>query len=179
MADNLDIINCPACHNAMTKVHFPDLGINIDVCTEGCGGIYFDNRELEKFDEAQEDITPILESIKGKKFEEVDASEPRMCPVCGTKMVRHYNDIRKEVMIDECYNCGGVFLDNKELFKIREAFKKVEKEGSQEAVDEFNKMLVSTFKVPENAVINFIKKFPKSSTMQLFEALCTNMYKNM
>lgn len=82
-------------------------------------------------------------------------------------------------MIDECYNCGGVFLDNRELFKIREAFKKVEKEGSQEAVDEFNKMLVATFKVPESGVIDFIKKFPKSSTMQLFEALCTNMYKNM
>lgn len=177
MTDNLDIINCPACHHAMAKVPFAELGINIDICTEGCGGIYFDNRELEKFDEAHEDITPILENIKDKKFIDVNTEETRICPVCNTKMVKHYNDRRKEVMIDECYNCGGIFLDNQELFKIREAFKIIEKEGSQEAVEEFNRIMMSVFKAPK--ACEFIKKFPKSQTMKFFEKLCTEMYMNM
>ena len=57
MADTLQKIKCPACGKEMEKVFIPSEGINFDICTQGCGGIFFDNRELDKFDEKDEDIS--------------------------------------------------------------------------------------------------------------------------
>ena len=68
MADTLQKIKCPACGTEMEKVFIPSEGINLDICTQGCGGIFFDNRELDKFDEKDEDISKILEQIDGKDF---------------------------------------------------------------------------------------------------------------
>lgn len=63
----------------------PAEGINIDVCLDGCGGIFFDNREFRQFDEKAENIDEILKEIEGKEFEKVDESLTRTCPVCRLK----------------------------------------------------------------------------------------------
>ena len=47
MADTLKELKCPACGKVMEKVFIPSEGINLDICTDGCGGIYFDNREFK------------------------------------------------------------------------------------------------------------------------------------
>ena len=122
MADTLKTLKCPACGKDMEKVFIPSQGINLDICTQGCGGIYFDNRELSAFDEKHEDISKILEKIENKKFGNVDTTIDRHCPNCGSKMVKNYSSINKEIEIDECYNCGGKFLDNSELQKMREEY---------------------------------------------------------
>ena len=119
MADTLKPLNCPACGKTMEKVFIPSQGINIDICTEGCGGIFFDNREFDRFDEKDEDISEILTKIEGKKFSKPDESLTRVCPNCGAQMVKNHSSIKKEIEIDECYTCGGKFLDNSELVKIR------------------------------------------------------------
>lgn len=123
MADNTDkIMNCPACGKPMKKIFMPSQGINLDVCVDGCGGIYFDNREFSKFDEPNEDIAPLLEVLSGKTFQYTDQSVIRKCPNCGTDMVKNYSSSKKVVQVDECYNCGGKFLDFGELEKIREDY---------------------------------------------------------
>lgn len=122
MADTLKTIKCPACHRDMMKVYMPELGINIDVCADGCGGIYFDNREFKHFDEKHENIDQILNALQGKTFIEVDTTLPRTCPVCGAKMVKNFSSIKRQIEVDECYSCGGKFLDNGELEKIRDEF---------------------------------------------------------
>lgn len=88
MSDTLQPIKCPACHKDMVKIFMPAEGINIDVCLDGCGGIFFDNREFRQFDEKAENIDEILKEIEGKEFEKVDESLTRTCPVCGSKMVK-------------------------------------------------------------------------------------------
>lgn len=122
MADTLKALKCPACGKDMEKVFIPNLGINLDICTDGCGGIYFDNREFERFDEKDEDISKILEKISGKEFAPVDQSQTRICPNCGAKMVKNSSSIHKKIEVDDCYSCGGKFLDNNELQKIREEY---------------------------------------------------------
>ena len=37
-------------------------------------------------------------------------------------MVKNFASIKKEVQIDECYACGGKFLDHGELTKIRSQY---------------------------------------------------------
>jgi len=122
MADTLKNLTCPACGKEMEKVFIPSEGINLDICTQGCGGIYFDNREFNSFDEKHEDISTILDNLKGKEFQPVDTETERFCPNCGAKMVKNHSSIHKTIEIDECYSCGGKFLDNNELVKVREEY---------------------------------------------------------
>ena len=118
MSDNKQTINCPACGKEMVKVFDEEKGINIDICLNGCGGIFFDNRELEKFDEAHESADEILNAIKEKEFAKVDESDVRICPICNVPMVKMGSG-RGGVEIDVCNTCGAKFLDNGELEKVR------------------------------------------------------------
>ena len=135
MADNLEIIECPACGKKMKKVYMPDAGINLDVCVNGCGGIYFDNREFKKFDEQHEDIEPLVKAFEGKQYLTIDTAETRICPVCSMKMVKNYASAKHEVQVDECYGCGGKFLDHCELDKIRAQYA-TEEERAADVVKE-------------------------------------------
>ena len=119
MADNFRTLRCPACQKEMKKVFVPSEGVNVDICLDGCGGIYFDTREFKYFDEQDENIEEIVKAAEGKTFAKVDESLPRTCPVCGARMVKNYASVKKEVQVDECYSCGGKFLDHGELEKIR------------------------------------------------------------
>ena len=123
MSDNFDTIKCPACQKKMKKIFIPSEGINVDICLDGCGGIYFDNREFKYFDEQHENIDEIIKAVEGKTFEKTDETLPRTCPVCGARMVKNFASVKKEVQIDECYACGGKFLDHGELSKIRAQYK--------------------------------------------------------
>ena len=120
MSDNKEVITCPACGNYMQKIFMPEASVNIDICLEGCGGILFDNREFQKFDEPHEKIDEILDAIKDKTFIKVDESETRTCPLCNVPMVK-MGAGSAGVQIDVCNVCGAKFLDNGELQKIRTA----------------------------------------------------------
>lgn len=122
MADTQKTLNCPACGKEMEKVFIPSQGINLDICTDGCGGIFFDNREFDSFDEKNEDISAIVEKLDGKTFTKPSENITRVCPNCGAKMVKNHSSIHKTIEIDECYSCGGKFLDNGELVKVREEY---------------------------------------------------------
>ncbi len=136
MADTIEIISCPACGSEMVKVFLPELNLNIDVCADGCGGIFFDNRELKILNNNVEQIDVLMESVEGKTFKKVDESLDRICPVCNVRMVKNKvnNDEVHDgefVVIDECYTCGSKFLDLGELekFKHKQAVKPEEKLG--------------------------------------------------
>lgn len=118
MADNKNTILCPACGKEMQKIYMPEAKVNIDICLDGCGGIFFDNRELEKFDETHESVNEILEAVKGREFKEVDSEETRICPICKIPMVKMGSG-KGGVEIDVCNTCGAKFLDNLELQLIR------------------------------------------------------------
>lgn len=118
MADNKEDLVCPICGNTMTKILMADVNTNVDICLDGCGGILFDNRELEKFDEQHENITEILEAIKNKTFEEVDTQKALECPVCGNAMIKMGSDT-VGIQLDVCGLCGAKYLNNNELQAIR------------------------------------------------------------
>lgn len=138
MADTLKTLKCPACGEEMEKVFIPSEGINLDICTKGCGGIFFDNREFKDFDEKDEDISKILEKIEGKDFKKVDTSADRFCPNCGAKMVKNHSSVHNTIEVDDCYGCGGKFLDRDELVKIRAEYD-TEEERSEDVLREVYK----------------------------------------
>lgn len=117
--DSKETLICPACGKEMEKIFIERANCLIDVCTNGCGGIYFDNREFKKFDENLESIDEIQAKLADKTFKKTDETFKRVCPACGMKMVKNSTSVKGEIIIDDCYSCGGKFLDFGELEKIR------------------------------------------------------------
>jgi uncharacterized protein len=115
-------MKCPACKNTLEEITIE--GITLDVCRNGCGGIWFDNFELMKVDEPDECDAEQLLDIEIDESIKVDHNARRNCPVCESQpMLRHFFSVKRSVTVDECPRCGGVWLDYGELGSIRRQFK--------------------------------------------------------
>ncbi len=114
-------MNCPACGHSLSAHKVG--GITVDLCRGGCGGVWFDARELQQVDEACETVGDGLLDVPRDPAREVDHAARRDCPRCaGVVMMRHYFSVRREVEVDHCPSCGGYFLDHGELAAIRAQF---------------------------------------------------------
>lgn len=122
MKDTYEFIKCPACGKLMKKVFLEEQGFLVDICLDGCGGIWLDNREINKVDETREDITPLENAYEGKEFLKTDKTASRDCPLCGKPMVKNNVSAKQEILIDECYFCGGKFFDKDELEQMRNQY---------------------------------------------------------
>jgi Zn-finger nucleic acid-binding protein len=111
-------MNCPACGMSMVEEDFG--GVLVDVCKNGCKGIWFDWGELKQLDQKHEGIGRALEEALKSPRRNNDDRGPLNCPKCGVKMREHKYRNAKEVNVDECYACGGFFLDSGELKQIRD-----------------------------------------------------------
>lgn len=94
------------------------------MCDGGCGGIWFDHYELAKVNEAAEATGEGLLDVERDASLEVDLERRRLCPKCtdGVVMMRHFTSVERKVTIDECAECGGIWLDAGELRAIRTEF---------------------------------------------------------
>jgi uncharacterized protein len=115
-------MECPACGHALSPKTAGD--ITVDVCAGGCGGIWFDHYELRKVDEQSEAVGAELLDVGRDPSVVVDRDKRYACPKCtdGAVLFRHFWSVKHEVTIDECPECGGVFLDAGELGAIRSQF---------------------------------------------------------
>ena len=114
-------MKCPACDRELQQVTVSD--ITVDVCKNGCGGIWFDNFELEKVDEPHEAAGEALLDIEIDPSIHIDFSKTRTCPKCkDQKMMKHFAGVKHRVELDECPSCGGIWLDKGELTKIRSQY---------------------------------------------------------
>ncbi len=113
-------MKCPACGNVLQGMTVDE--VSVDVCRGGCGGIWFDNHELGKFDEPHEMAGEALLDVERNPNIHVDLRKKRNCPKCrNTILMRRLFSAGRQVEIDECPNCAGVWLDAGELATIRHA----------------------------------------------------------
>ncbi len=115
-------MNCPACDRELSRWTSPAL--EVDVCDGGCGGIWFDHYELAKVDEPAEAAGEGLLDVAVDAAVQVDLDRRRLCPKCtdGVVMMRHFTSVERKVTVDECPECGGIWLDAGELRTIRTEF---------------------------------------------------------
>lgn len=114
-------MKCPACKNDLVEIIVDDIAV--DVCQNGCGGIWFDRFELQKVDEPHECAGEKLLNINKDSHVSVDHEVRLNCPKCkDTIMMRHFFSAKKEVEVDECPKCAGYWLDSGELGRIRDQF---------------------------------------------------------
>lgn len=130
-------MKCPACSRELSEVTVG--GLNVDVCRGGCGGIWFDNFELQKVDEAAELNLERLLDVEHDPSVRVDFAARRHCPRClDIVLMRHGYGGHRAVQVDSCPKCGGVWLDAGELAQIRK--ESAQKDRKHIAEEYFNRL---------------------------------------
>ena len=165
-------MNCPVCNNQLHEITVSD--ITVDVCKGGCGGIWFDNFELKKFDEPHESTGEELLDIERDDSIIIDHTRKRNCPKCDNMvMMRHFSSAKKQVEVDECPNCCGFWLDAGELDRIRSLFN-TEEEKNQAADAYFTEIFGAQLSEIHEEDDTKIKKIRKVANMMRF--ICPSYY---
>jgi len=115
-------MNCPACTRPLATRTFD--GIELDACASGCGGVWFDQFEFRKFDEPHEAAGTELLELEGAHTRPTGADDRFECPRCDDAVVlrRRFFSTKRQVEVDECPACAGVWLDVGELRDLRSLF---------------------------------------------------------
>ena len=165
-------MKCPACKTELKEMEVSN--ITVDVCSDGCGGIWFDNFELQKVDEQHEAAGEQLLDIKPANKISIDFSKKRSCPKCNDiKMMKHFVSIKREVEIDECPGCAGIWLDYGELGSIRNQFK-TEEERKKAAREYFSDLFngkLDEMRSKSEVDLQRAKNFAK-----MFRFICPSYY---
>ena len=165
-------MECPACSNVLQRMTAGD--VEVDICKNGCGGIWFDNFELEKFDEPHESAGEALLEIERDESLVLDPAKRLKCPKCDNLvMMRHFFSVKKQAQVDECPGCGGFWLDAGELGKIRSLFE-TEQERKEAAQQYFSEIFDEKLKVMTAENEASLQKARKISNM--FRFVCPSYY---
>lgn len=165
-------MNCPRTGKPMKEVEIA--GVKVDVST-GCGGVWLDNFELKKFDEPREQAGEQLIAVSRQYGKSVNTQDHINCPRHPeVGMRRHCFSIMRQVVIDECPQCGGIWLDPGELEAIRVLFPD-EKAKSEAADDYFNELFSeSRFAAMKRTNAEELKKARRFAN--LFKYICPSYY---
>lgn len=165
-------MKCPACENILQEMTVG--GVVVDVCKGGCGGIWFDNFELKKFDEPHESAGEALLDIERDESLVVDHTKRLKCPKCDDiVMMRHFFSVKKGVEVDECPSCAGFWLDAGELRKIRSLFK-TEEERHKAAEEYFEEVFGDRLGAMKAESEDKLAKTRK--IVNLFRYICPSYY---
>lgn len=116
-------------------------GVMVDVCKDGCKGLWFDWFELSKLDENLEGAGQALAAALEADRVSDDGRGQIKCPKCSIPMHIHKYRHEHSVTVDECYQCAGFFLDAGELKAIRSGFM------SEQEIKEFTDSIIKD--IPE------------------------------
>lgn len=124
------VINCPKCSVPMDETDYAGTGIMIDKCSRD-HGVWLDKGELEKSQIIMEYHKRMTASSssglpRGAKLAD------KACPHCKVKM---YEKEYEAVPVDICNICGGVWLDEDELYQIIQRREEVLTDKEREAVN--------------------------------------------
>ena len=123
-------MRCPACGNLLQQVKAGD--ITLDACVGGCGGIWFDQLELKRFEARHESTGEALLRLPVNPAAPVNVQGKRQCPRCDDQaMLRFFYSPHRSVTVDHCPNCGGHWLDAGELATIQDVYSNDEQRGRE------------------------------------------------
>jgi Zn-finger nucleic acid-binding protein len=108
----------------------------IDTCPD-CGGIFFDEGEVSQIrarggNQAFEDLDEMVQPKP--EYLHLEENKHRRCPNCTSTMRRYRYMYTSPVFLDSCDSCGGIWIDNGELKKMKE-YLDAEKKGKRSRVD--------------------------------------------
>lgn len=107
-------MQCPRCHSELKSTDLGEYGfIILDVCPK-CRGAWFDKGELGRLDDS------VWTNVEEVDFDNVSEFHQGLkCPKCQKEMRPLSPKDAKEVVIDQCPECNGFWLDKGELDQMR------------------------------------------------------------
>ncbi|GEM_PF-884303 len=102
-------MRCPRCHEALEVVE-DGSGTTVDFC-RSCGGIFFDEGELQSFYGLSKEPTP----PQGGQ-----GAIALLCPRCEARMVEWDHGEGEPLLIDHCTACRGLWVDRGEGARLRD-----------------------------------------------------------
>jgi uncharacterized protein len=122
-------MQCPACGKGLSPVQAE--AVTVDVCREGCGGMWFDQLELKRIENSPA-AAQVLLDLEVPSPVTYDQGVKRHCPKCeDVVMMQTFNSSQRQVRLDHCPNCGGHWLDTGELKQIRSLYESPEERETQ------------------------------------------------
>lgn len=115
-------MQCPRTNNSLKRIDLDGLAIDV---SESYGGVFFDNYELEKFDESHEYLgSALVDHLEAcSESSSIDVEQRINCPKCiNVVMMRRFYSPQRLLAVDECPACAGIWLDAGELAYLREIF---------------------------------------------------------
>ncbi len=108
---------CPDCNIPMDPLSFR--GVNLDDCPQ-CGGIWFDDGELKKLQSIGDQLSFQALEDTAKPHQDVVCQEPgaKLCPKCQERLTPYRYLYSSDVIIDECDDCFGIWVQDGELEKM-------------------------------------------------------------
>ena len=104
-------MNCPACQQQL--IHIEIGPVIADVCENSCGGSWLDRLELAKICASNASISHRVLSIKSKTSSPL--KEIKQCPHDQKNLI-HRSYIQNQAVVDECPQCGGIWIDHLDEF---------------------------------------------------------------
>ena len=117
-------MRCPICRIDMIKEKFGD--VRVGLCKNGCHGIWITYKDLIRIAKKNEGFGASFNEALNTPGTGKSGRGQILCPECQIPMHVHKYRSTINIVVDECYKCGGFFLDPGELKGIREAFRKSE-----------------------------------------------------
>jgi len=105
---------CPVCRQPLTPFSHPQ--VSAGVCRGRCGGLLFQGLVYKKLFQSPPDILQTLAHVE----RDPGLTSPRHvkinCPSCrGIRMMQRYFSQEKKAFVNECGQCGRVWLHGGEL----------------------------------------------------------------
>jgi uncharacterized protein len=116
-------MKCPKCSdNEMST--FSHEGVEFNICSPGCSGVWCDKGELAYYVETKLD-TPMNQDLK-----QVGVESNFNCPLCENIKLKEVPYLEGEkLLLDVCPSCKGIFLDFKELGEVGNLSRKIDSDG--------------------------------------------------
>ncbi|HXE72762.1 MAG TPA: zf-TFIIB domain-containing protein [Candidatus Nitrosotenuis sp.] len=102
-------MQCPKCQIEMQPLEM--MAVNMDLCPL-CNGCWLDRRELETFTRSRG-----ADSLRVDTLQEKHETRFR-CPRCQNPMVEGRFSRLPELVLDQCPQCRGLWLDRGELSRL-------------------------------------------------------------
>ena len=106
-------MNCPKCDNrqlAPAEVQ----GVEVDQCPE-CGGVWCDAGELARLLSLEAES---VESLFSGRPDPATDARVGQCPRDDTRMLRVASARNRNVIVEACPTCKGIWLDGGELRRL-------------------------------------------------------------
>lgn len=133
-------MNCPIDNCELENKKYKSV-INAEVCPD-CEGIFLDKGELEQIESLHsEDYKSNLANLpddidEAYQMAKQESAPAIYCPKCGTEMERKEYGYSSQILIDQCPDCGGIWLNKNELQQI-ELFYESSRKDSKDENDAF------------------------------------------